>query len=87
MRQALRTPRNSLRRGKAKQGNTYAGRDVVAEPRLPHERDESSDSQKTSNLESKDLVQQAFEDVEKGVVDTDKGPVLQDLARKKYPPK
>ena len=32
-------------------------------------------------------VQQAFVDVEKGVVDTDKGPVLEDLARKDYPPK
>ncbi len=42
-------------------------------PRLPHERDESSDSQQSG---PRDVIQQAHDDVERGLVDTDRGPPL-----------
>lgn len=45
-------------------------------PRLPHERDESADSQ-TSNPQP--VIEQARQDVERGLVDTDRGPVLDQL--------
>lgn len=40
-----------------------------AAPRLPHERDESNDSQDAG--QPREDMQQAFEDLEKGLVDTD----------------
>jgi hypothetical protein len=45
-------------------------------PRMPHERDESADSQRSSEPSVHAIGQAAYEDVERGVVDTDKGPVL-----------
>ncbi len=39
-----------------------------ATPRLPHERDESDDSQSSG---PRDDMQQAFQDIEQGLVDTD----------------
>ncbi len=45
-------------------------------PRLPHERDESADSQKTEpgvEAPSAEVTRQAYEDVERGLVDTDRG--------------
>ncbi|WP_207907240.1 hypothetical protein [Paucimonas lemoignei] len=45
-----------------------------AAPRLPHERDESFDSQDIG--EPREDIQQAFEDLENGLVDTDLRGVL-----------
>jgi hypothetical protein len=45
-------------------------------PRTPNERDESSDSQGTDDPSATRVGKQASEDVERGLVDTDKGPVL-----------
>jgi hypothetical protein len=45
-------------------------------PRAPHERDESADSQGASEASQPRMAQVAREDTERGVVDTDKGPVL-----------
>jgi hypothetical protein len=45
-------------------------------PRMPHERDESADSQAPREPSQPRVAQAAREDVERGVVDTDKGPVL-----------
>lgn len=42
-------------------------------PRLPHERDESSDSQPSA---TQPIIEQARQDVQRGLVDTDRGPVL-----------
>lgn len=41
-----------------------------ASPRLPHERDESADSQVSSA--PRDDMQQAFDDLDRGLVDTDR---------------
>ena len=45
-------------------------------PRMPHERDESADSQAPSEPSGRGIGQVAHEDIERGAVDTDKGPVL-----------
>lgn len=48
----------------------------VSSPRLPHERDESADSQRS---EPRADMKQAHADVERGLVDTDRGPVMDEL--------
>lgn len=48
-------------------------------PRLPHEHDESSDSQRQ---ESRPIIERAHADLEAGRVDTDRGPPM-DAAYKK----
>ncbi|RQO48635.1 hypothetical protein DBV14_19795 [Variovorax sp. KBW07] len=42
-------------------------------PRLPHERDQSSESQQTQDGQPTKVGRQAHEDVERGLVDTDRG--------------
>ena len=55
-------------------------REHEREPRLPHESDESADSQRKSAPDT--LGRKAFDDVEAGRVDTDRGPVLEELGRR-----
>jgi hypothetical protein len=43
---------------------------------MPHERDESADSQTGGEASAQRIGKTAQEDVESGQVDTDKGPVL-----------
>jgi hypothetical protein len=59
-------------------GNTVPVQGETQErvPRMPHERDESADSQGTSEPSSQRIGRIAHDDIERGVVDTDKGPVL-----------
>ena len=45
-------------------------------PRAPHERDESADSQTTSEPSARAVGKIAHDSVAEGQVDTDKGPVL-----------
>ncbi|HEV8314677.1 MAG TPA: hypothetical protein VGQ23_16570 [Burkholderiaceae bacterium] len=47
-----------------------------ATPRLPHESDESSDSQIGA---SDDLIRQAYEDLRRGLTDTDRGAPMDEL--------
>lgn len=76
----MRNPISSRKRpDAAPQGRTIPaqGETTTTEkvPRLPHEHDESSDSQR-DNSPSQHLVgAQAHDDVERGLVDTDRGPV------------
>jgi hypothetical protein len=69
--------------GKAppRQGSTRAiqGDPPDRSPRLPHERDESADSQAEGDPSARSVGQAAREDIERGVVDTDKGPVLDEV--------
>lgn len=53
------------------QGETQHGA-----PRLPHERDESAQSQASAEPSGRRMGQAAYDDLERGLVDTDKGPVL-----------
>ncbi len=48
-------------------GQTTPVQDAVPAPKQPHERDESADSQQAA---PSDRMQQAHDDVERGVVDT-----------------
>ena len=62
-----------------RQGNTAVSQDETRKgtaPRAPHERDESADSQAPGEASAQRLGQAAQDDIERGVVDTDKGPVL-----------
>lgn len=65
-------------KGEARQGNTVPIQSDTPErvPRMPHERDESADSQRSSEPSGQRMARAAQEDIERGVVDTDKGPVL-----------
>lgn len=59
----------------ADDGKTRAAQDGESSPRLPHERDESSDSQRNQDGTATDVGKRAHDDVERGAVDTDRGPV------------
>ncbi|CAN7195324.1 hypothetical protein LJR069_000500 [Variovorax paradoxus] len=56
-------------------GNTKTRQGGDSAPRLPHERDESSDSQQTPNGKPPEIGRKGHEDIERGSVDTDRGPV------------
>lgn len=58
------------------QPDTLPSRQQQPEPRLPHERDESADSQQR-HPDHERVGRQAQEDVERGMVDTDRGPVIE----------
>jgi hypothetical protein len=55
-------------------------RETTREPRLPHDRDESADSQQQPAPDP--MVQKAYKDAKAGRVDTDRGPVLEELGRR-----
>lgn len=52
-------------------------------PRQPHERDESADSQAAAEPSQERVGEAARRDVERGLTDTDKGPVLREIHEKK----
>ena len=56
------------------------------EPRLPHERDQSSEPQAPVTEETRQLGQQAASDLERGLVDTDRGPVVERLNAEHFTP-
>ncbi|MBN8755447.1 MULTISPECIES: hypothetical protein [Variovorax] len=57
----------------AEGGKTKVAQDGEKAPRLPHEHDQSSDSQQTRDGHPPEVGRQAHEDVERGLVDTDRG--------------
>ena len=52
------------------------GEDQQRVPKMPHERDESAGSQAAAEPSGQRIGQAAYDDLERGLVDTDKGPVL-----------
>ena len=62
----------------ANKGNTVPaqGEKQHPVPRTPNEHDESADSQAAQQPSGQRVGRQAAQDVERGLVDTDKGPVL-----------
>ena len=64
--------------GPSRRGETVTTQGETQErvPRMPHERDESADSQAASEPSARRMGEAAQEDLERGRVDTDKGPVL-----------
>ena len=69
--------------GPGKRARLKVVRERMAEPRLPHERDESADSQQQGDTQPSEIGRKAFEDIRAGRVDTDRGPVLEELFRTK----
>jgi hypothetical protein len=66
-------------------GMTRATQSGMRQPRLPHERDESSDSQVAAPAEASGQPgRQAYDDLQAGVVDTDRGPLLDRLYRRLF---
>jgi hypothetical protein len=61
-----------------RQGDTIPGQGQTQEkaPRMPHERDESATSQGADEPSAQRVGQAGSEDIERGRVDTDKGPVI-----------
>ena len=53
-----------------------------SEPRLPHDRDESVDSQATPQPPADDIGERAFDDAVSGRADTDRGAVTDALYRR-----
>jgi hypothetical protein len=74
-------PRDAKAKGVERQGNTLPaqGERQQRVPRAPHERDESADSQGASDPSARSVGEAAREDIERGRVDTDKGPVLDEV--------
>lgn len=66
-------------------GDTRASRHHSPEPQLPHERDESSNSQEQPTTDAR--VEHAASDVKRGLVDTGREPVTDELAREHFPSK
>ena len=48
---------------------------------LPHERDETADSQAS---EPREIIKQAKKDLDNGLVDTDRGPVVDELYEEQF---
>lgn len=67
-------------------GKTRIEQEGEAVPRLPHEHDQSSDSQETKDGKPPRVGKQAFDDVERGLVDTDRGPVADRVYNDKVKP-
>jgi hypothetical protein len=65
---------------------TTPSRGHQREPRLPHERDQSSEPQAPVIEETRKVGEQAARDVERGLVDTDRGPVLDKLNEEHFTP-
>ena len=56
-------------------GKTRVSQDGESAPRLPHEHDQSSDSQQNQDGSAPEVGRQGLKDIERGLVDTDRGPV------------
>jgi hypothetical protein len=59
----------------AESGKTKVQQEGESVPKLPHERDQSSDSQETADGKPTRVGQQGHDDVERGLVDTSLSPV------------
>ena len=70
----------------AAKGETTASRDRAREPALPHEHDESSDSQARASEQQKDVGRKAYRDATSPGTDTDKGPVMDQVYNEKVAP-
>ena len=70
---STRKPTDSLK--DAEGGKTKVEQGGESAPRLPHEHDQSSDSQQSQGGVPPAVGRQALDDIERGVVDTDRGPV------------
>jgi hypothetical protein len=63
-------------------GKTRPAKDERPAPRLPHEHDESADSQSESGNDVEGMGKRAYDDLRAGRVDTGTGPVLERVGRR-----
>jgi len=77
---SMRSRRNAPGKGRTQRTQFHA-----PVPRLPNERDASADSQQGPPPSAEQ--RQAAADVERGVVDTDRGPVLDRLYNERFKPR
>ena len=78
-------PRQAPGNPTARQGNTVPAQGEVQQrsPRAPHERDESADQQAgAAETSSQRMAERGGNDVERGLVDTDKGAAMQETYEK-----
>ena len=68
-----RKPRSPAAADPKADGNTRTEQGGESAPRLPHERDESSDSQQNQDGAPPEIGKRGHDDVERGVVDTSRG--------------
>lgn len=68
-----------------KAAETAITRHARAEPALPHESDQTSGSQVVANERSAEVMRQAATDIERGLVDTDRGSATEPLKRDHFP--
>jgi hypothetical protein len=74
-------PRQAPDNPAARQGNTVPaqGEKQQRAPRAPHERDESADQQAgAAEVSSRRMAERGGNDIERGLVDTDKGQAMQE---------
>jgi hypothetical protein len=78
MQNRMRSRKRQPNKGPAGKGNTrpVQGEPETRAPRAPHERDESADSQARGEPSAPRMAKAGREDIERGVVDSDVGPVL-----------
>lgn len=65
---------------------TTATRAGEREPRLPHERDQSSDQQGAAAEQPSEVGKQAARDQQRGLQDTDRGPVIERINAEHFSP-
>ncbi|MDR6534970.1 hypothetical protein [Variovorax soli] len=80
-----KAPAKTDRPKDAGDGRTQVEQGGESAPRLPHERDQSSDSQQNQGG-SAERGRKGMEDVERGVVDTDRGPAADRVYNEKLKP-
>lgn len=71
----------------ARRGEITAPDDAPAKPRLPHEHDESSDSQASASPQHDEVGRKAYANATDGSADTDRGPVIDELYNSKVAPR
>ena len=86
MNSTIRHPRESTSRHDASAETRVPVAQRPARPRLPHERDASADSQTPSPGPVDRVGAQAHADLERGLRDTDRGPVINEVYRKSVKP-
>jgi hypothetical protein len=67
-------------------GATTTAREHKREPALPHEQDESSNSQASSAPQQRELGRQAYGNATDGTTDTDSGPLMDQVYNDKLAP-
>jgi hypothetical protein len=81
------TPSERAQRDAQARGRTRSIEAGHGAPRLPNERDESADSQAAGDASGRRVGEQAYADLQRGLVDTDRAPVADEVYRGlKQPP-